>query len=178
MIYEIHDLSNEKAVSLLKHGLSKVDNVNVIKNYHPDYYGSPGNLFTILDQGRYREGNGKYFVVEEDGRYICSAGWNAYDVDNSIALLLTRMYTDVMYRTNFFVGNLILPHILSETASYKKRWFTCNEYNKSIYDWFVRMYETKNMGNWPELYRNFKPIGKHPVYYVDQYVMEYINQND
>jgi hypothetical protein len=178
IIHSIHDLTDQVLVNLLKKGLSTVTNPKYIENYHPDFSNQPGNLFYILDQGRYRKGHGKYFIVEEDGKYICSAGWNEYDFDKNIALLLTRMYTEPKYRMNYYVANNILPLALKEAKDYKHIWFTCNEYNKKIYDWFVRVEQGKLGGlfnNWPDIYKQFKPIGKRIVYNTDQYVAEYKN---
>lgn len=176
LIHEIHDLSNRYVTDLLKHGLSHIDDTSYISNYHPDYENSPGNLFNALLTGRYRSGHGKYYVIEEEGKYVASAGWNEYDLDTSVALLLTRMYTMPAYRMNYHVANNILPIALDEVKNYEHIWFTCNEYNKKIYNWFIRVSEGKRgalFNDWPDIYKNFKPIGKKYIYYTEQYVMEY-----
>jgi hypothetical protein len=177
IIHQIHDLSNIRAVELLKHGLSSVVNPQIIKNYNPDYSQEPGNLFFILEQGRYRHGCGKYFIIEENGEYIGSAGWNEYELDPSTALLLTRMYVDEKYRAQFYHGKYILPIAIKEAADYQNIWMTCNEHNKIIYDWFVRHHKQgSSIGNWPEVYKNFRPIGKKNIYYTDQYVVEFLKE--
>jgi hypothetical protein len=176
IVHEIHDLSNQYVVNLLKKGLSQIDNKSYITNYHPDYESTPGNLFNILKNGRYNLGHGKYYVIEDSGTYIASAGWNEYDIEPSIALLLTRMYTMPLHRMNYHVANNILPLALAEIKNYEHIWFICNEYNKKIYNWFVRVHEGKRgalFNDWPDIYRNFKPIGKKTIYYTEQYVMEY-----
>lgn len=176
LIHEIHDLSNQPVISLLKSGLSQIENESYISNYHPDYESTPGNLFNILKNGRYRLGQGKYYVIEEDGKYIASAGWNQYELDTNIALLLTRMYTVTEQRMHYHIGNNILPLALKEVQDYKHVWFTCNEYNKKIYGWFVRVEQGKSGGlfnDWPDIYRKFKPIGKKNIYSTEQYVIEY-----
>lgn len=170
-IYSIHDLSDNYVVDMLRNNLQTVANPNLIKNYHPDYKTTPGNLFYILDQGRYLTGN--YFVVEDNGDYVCSAGWNDYE---GIALLLTRAYIMPQHRRQYFLSQYLLPLMFSETQQYDKLWITCNEYNKSIYHAFERMELGQPAGlfdQWPETYKKFKPIGTKTIYYTEQYVAEY-----
>jgi hypothetical protein len=174
VLHSINDLSNQHVVEMLKNNLSLIKDPTIISNYHPDYTSTPGNLFYILNEGRYQIGN--YFVIEEAGEYIASAGWNEYELDNDIALMLTRMYTAPKFRMNYHVGNNILPIALGEVTNYEKIWITCNEHNRAIYDWFSRVEHGRRGGlfnDWPELYRRFKPIGKKNVYYTEQYVAEY-----
>jgi len=78
------------------------------------------------------------------------------------------MYVNPRYRSKFYIGNHVLPIIIKETHHYKKVWTTFNEYNKSLYDWISR-----GTGEWPEIYKNFKPIGKKNIYYTEQYVAEF-----
>jgi hypothetical protein len=177
-IHTIHDLSNSTDIKILETALSTVVDNRIVANYHPDHRHSPGNLFYVLKQGRYRHGRGKYFIVTDNDKYVCSAGWNEYDLDSHIALLLTRMYVDPEYRARYIIGNTILPLIIEETTNYAKRWITANEYNRAIYSYFERAHENKRttlFNDWPEIYRKFKPIGKHTVYYTEQYVAEYTN---
>jgi hypothetical protein len=172
-VFRINDLSNTKVVSILQTGLSEVDDKYVIKNYHPDYANRPENLFFILKQGRYQEGKGAYFVIEENGKYVCSAGWNEYAHDTALAL--TRMYTAKKYRMQYLVAKNILVKTLEETKHYNNVWLTANEYNKALYNWFVRKEENKRsalFNDWPEIYKKFKPIGKKNVYGIEQYVVE------
>jgi hypothetical protein len=174
IIHEIHDLSNSIVTNLLSKELSKITDETYIKNYHPDYIDTPGNLFCILKQGRYVNGN--YYVIEEDKRYICSAGWNEYELDSNIALMLTRLYITPEHRAKYHAGNYILPKALVEVKRYKHVWITCNEYNKAIYHWFDRANKGKRTGlfnDWPDIYRKFVPIGKKDIYYTEQYVAEY-----
>lgn len=180
IVHEIHDLSDDKIVRLLSRGLSKITNENLAVNYHPDYSDNPGNLFHIIRYGRYRKGLGKYYVIEEAGEYISSAGWNEYETDSSIAFALTRMYTDPAYRGQYLVAHNILTKSLLETQHYDKVWFTVNEYNKRIYDWFVRADQNKQgplFNDLPAIYRNFKPIGERNIYNTSQYVVELIRNN-
>ena len=119
VVHEIHDLSNQRVIALLKKSLSQIDEESYISNYHPDYENTPGNLFNTLKIGRYRIGHGKYYIIEEDGKYIGSAGWNEYDLNKDIALLLTRMYTEPNYRMNYHIANNILPLALAESKRHK-----------------------------------------------------------
>jgi hypothetical protein len=177
IIHSVHSLTNnEIAVNLLRSTLSQVTDKTIIKNYHPDYCNISGNLFCILEEGRYRKGFGKYSVIEEDGELICAAGWNEYELDSSVALMITRAYVNPKHRTKYYMGHYILPSAIEETTKYNKRWITCNDYNDSIYQWFVRSASGKTAGlfnNWPAIYKKFKPIGKQEVYYTEQYIAEY-----
>lgn len=180
IIHEIHDLSDDKIVSLLSHGLEKITDENLLVNYHPDFYETPGNLFYIIKYGRYRKGVGKYYVIEEDNKYVCSAGWNEYEFDTSIAFALTRMYIDQAYRGQYLVAQHILSKTLDETNQYAKIWLTVNKYNKRLYDWFVRAEQHKRtalFNDWPEVYRKFKPIGEKTIYSTTQYVVELTRNN-
>jgi len=172
-IHEIHDLSNKHVTELLITSLSGISDTRIIKNYHPDYNNDTGNIFYILQNGRYNLGKGKYYVLENNGEYICSAGWNEYEPD--IALILTRMYIAPKHRVNYYVATNILPKILEEVTDYKHVWATVNAYNKALYEWFVRDKlgkRTALFNNWPDIYKNFKPVGKKNIYYTDQYVIE------
>jgi hypothetical protein len=75
----------------------------------------------------------------------------------------------------YLLAKHILTKAIEETKNYHNVWLTVNEYNKAVYDWFVRKEENKRsalFNDWPEIYKNFKPVGKKNVYYVDQYVVE------
>jgi hypothetical protein len=181
-IHEIHDLNNATVIDILKHGLSEVVHDSIIKNYHPDYNNIPGNLFYILDQGRYRRGHGKYFVITDDyDKYVCSAGWNEYDLNPSVALLLTRMYITPAFRAQYIIGNTILPGMIQEAINYSKLWVTVNDHNHSIYKYFQRVSQNKRtalFNDWPDIYKRFKPIGKHTIYYTEQWTAEYDKQTN
>ena len=180
IVHEIHDLSNKKIVNMMGRGLRKITDPDILANYHPEYYDHPGNLFHIIKHGRYRKGYGKYYIIEEDGKYVCSAGWNEYESDPSIAFALTRMYIDTAYRGQYLVAQHILSKSLKETEQYAKIWLTVNKYNKRLYDWFVRADQNKRtalFNDWPEVYRSFKPIGEKSIYNTTQYVVEFTRKN-
>jgi len=170
-IHEIHDLSNKYVVNILKTGLSEVC-LNP-DNYSPDMAHCNSNLFFILENGRYTDST--YYVIEEDGKYIGSAGWNKYD--DSTALLLTRAYITPKYRAKYLMGNLLVPQMLAATLNFEKVWLTFNEYNNTIYNWFLRNdagLRPALFNNWPDIYKQFVPIGKHIVYNTKQYVVQLI----
>lgn len=177
-IHQIKDLSNHFVVKLLESGLSKITDERLIKNYHPDFRQHNSNLFFLLDTGRYETGN--YFVIEDNGQYVGSSGWNWYEDD--IALLLTRCYMDKAYRFNYLMAEHFMPRMFEETNQYNRLWITVNGYNKIIYDGLTKMYEGKRVGlfkPWPEIYGKFKPIGIRTVNYTEQYVVEYTrNKNE
>jgi hypothetical protein len=145
-------------------------------NYHPDYSSESANLFYILGDtnGRYSKGN--YYVLEDSGTYICSAGWNEYELDSDIALALTRAYVSPAHRGHYPMGVHILPEIVASTRMYKHLYITVNKYNSAISRWFSRSAAGKSGGigtRWPNIYHNFKPAGVKTIYYTEQYVMEY-----
>ena len=169
-IHTIHDLTNHYVINILKKEFNTITDTNIISNYHPDYSDFSGNLFYILDNGRYIRG--KYFIiVDETDNFIASAGWNELNAD--VALVLTRMYVSPKFRHTFIIGKTLLPLIVNETVEYKKLWGTINQYNKSMYNWIAR-YESQNkIGNWPDIYKNFKPIGQKLINNTLPYVLEY-----
>ena len=175
IIHEINDLSNTHVISLLQRGLSEC--TESVQNYHPDHSDNNANLFYALDNGRYREGNGKYYVIEEDGKYVCSAGWNEYEPDT--VLMLTRMYILPEYRMKYHISTYILPPALEEVTHYKNVWISFNEYNLGMYKWFERVDQGKRGGlfnDWPDIYRRFKPIGLKTINYTKQYVVGLTNK--
>jgi len=90
-------------------------------------------------------------------------------------LVLSRSYITKEYRTTYLLGQLLLPRMLEETEQFKNVWITCNENNKSIYDWFVMTASGKQptlFNHWPKIYDRFEPIGMKEVYYTNQYVAQ------
>ena len=176
-IFEINDDSNTKVIEILKSGITEdmFKNKKLIQNYLYDYKDNPANLFYLLNVGRYKIGT--YFVITDDeDKFIASSGWYQYDI--STALVLTRMLVTPNYRTSYIVGHKLLPIMIDRAKSYSNVWITCNDYNKSIYDWFSRSNEGKSPSlyrNWPEIYKKFKPIGRHKVNGIMQYVAELEN---
>lgn len=171
-LHSITDLSNKHIISVLEAGLAKISEQDLAQNYHPFYQNESSNLFYLLKQGRYQKGN--YYVLEKDGMYVGSAGWNHY-TDNT-ALVLTRAYIVPKYRTKNLMSEYFLPRIFSEASGYEKLWITCNDYNKSIYNGLVKLSKGQSAGwvnTWPEIYKNFKPIGSRLVNNTPQYIAEY-----
>jgi len=175
-LHQIHDASNKPVISLLEESFCKITNTNLIKNYHPDYKNDPANIFYILNDVNGRYSRGCYYVLENEGEFVCSAGWNEYDLDNAIALALTRAYVNPKYRAKYHMGEYILPKIIDNTTGYKHLYITADSHNSTIYQYFVRANEGKRtavFNTWPDIYKNFKPIGKKSIYYIEQYVVEY-----
>lgn len=168
-VHEIHDLSNIYVTDLLKNGLSEITDPEVAKNYSYSCSTESSNLFRVLERGRYAPGKGTYYVVEDNGKYVSSAGWNEYSSDT--ALLMTRMYVSEACRSKYFMGELLLPHMFEATQKYPFVWMTFNEKNKALYNWISRSYgSSKNI--WPKIWFNFEAIGIRNVYNVDQYVVQ------
>lgn len=170
-IHRIHDLSNEYVVKILEEGLSDLPIGHLYDNYSPNQCDLNCNLFYILQEGRYKDGS--YFIVEKDGKYVCSSGWNRYN--DSTALVLSRSYVDPAYRTQYLMAELLLPTMIEETSGYQHTWLTCNKNNPILYEWFVRAEQGKRtamFAEWPEIYKKFKPIGEMNIYYTQQMVAQ------
>jgi hypothetical protein len=170
-IHQIQDLSNKAVVDILKTGLTGVLEPHLSKNYSPEFANVNSNLFYILEKGRYS--TGMYYVLEDNGEFVASAGWNEYTADT--ALVLSRAFVSEKYRTTYVMGEYLLPLMITGANHYDHVWITCNEYNKAIYNWFVRSAEGRSpamFANWPPIYLRFKPIGKRIVYNTEQYVAE------
>ena len=172
-IYEINDLSNDKVIDILKYGITieMLDNPKLHENYLYNYKGYSANLFNRLEKNQYKKG--AYFIITDaNDNYVASAGW--YEYDENTALVLTRMLVSPPYRTTYIIGEKVLPIMIERTQQYKNVWITCNDYNKAIYHWFERASQNKSpalYNNWPEIYKQFKPIGKKMVNKIEQYVV-------
>lgn len=171
-IFRVHDIT-DKTVEILKKGLTLVGEPEELRrNYCYEFKHLPGNLFKVLEDGRYLRG-AYYVITDHRGDYVGSAGWNHYD-DNT-ALVMTRMYVVPKFRRSYIMGHAVLPSILDEVADYNNVWMTVNHYNKGLYYWFVRVSQGRERGlcDWPDIYKRFKPIGERDVYNTKQLVMEY-----
>lgn len=170
VIHPIHDLSNKYAIGVLSRGLAKIRDSDIQPNYHPDFHSRSGNLFKILEEGRYRFNSGTYYVLEEDGELISCAGWNDYPVEPGTALILTRMYVNPQVRGQFTVGKYILPVAFGESMTFNHRlWMTFGQHNQKYERWF------KNDSPLiPPLYKKFLPVGKKNIYFTEQSVYEYV----
>ena len=175
-IHQITDLNNN-IIEILKSDISRdmFSSEQLAINYLYEYRNTPGNLFYILDHGRYNKG--KYFVLTDNGRYIASAGWNHYTEDT--ALLLTRMLVIPEYRGSYILAKTVLQKMIDQSLNYKNQWITFNEYNLTLYKWFQRVEEGKRgalFNNWPEIYARFKPVGQREINHTLQYVVELKNK--
>lgn len=170
-IHQIFDDSNQYVMNLLVSGLSKITNQDLARNYHPDNRHNTGNLFYILAQPDNRYKHGCYYVLENDGEYVCSAGWNEYELDRNVALVLTRAYVAPQYRSRFYMAEYLLPQMLEAVKSYETVYITSNAYNSTIYDAFVRGSQGLTT-SWPEIYKKFTPIGQQTIYYTLQNVVK------
>ncbi len=171
LIHKIHDLSDTYAMRLLEQGLYDIPESHLVNNYTPKYRDSNANLFYILNEGRYKDG--AYYIVEKDGKYVCSSGWNKYN--DTTALVLTRSYVARQYRTQYLMASLLLPTMIEETSGYENTWLTCNKNNPTLYEWFVRSSQGKRaaiFADWPEIYKKFRPIGEMDIYYTQQMVAQ------
>lgn len=175
-LHTLQDSSNTYIIQLLEESFSKITNENLLKNYHPDYKNINSNIFYILNDSNGRYHNGCYYVLENKGEFVCSAGWNEYELDNNVALALTRAYVEPKYRTKYYMGKYILPKIIENTRQYRHLYITADSHNSAIYQYFIRAEEGKTTGifnTWPEIYKQFKPIGTKDIYYTIQFVAEY-----
>lgn len=173
-VHGIHDDSQSSIMSLLCQGLSKINESDIIRNYHPDYRNENCNVFFILKHGRYAQGRGRYYVLEDQGCYVGSAGWNHYD--NHTAILLSRAFVIPQYRTQYLLARHILPDQISQSQHYRHQWICSNDYNSAIYQWFARCQQGRRsslFANWPDIYKKFQPIGQKNIYHTSQWVVQY-----
>lgn len=164
---------NPEIIDFLKENLKQVaKEPHLLTNYHPDFSFDLGNLFRVISVGRFNVGN-YYVMINDQGEYAGSSGWNA--LDDSTALVLVRTFVPKKFRTGYITGEYILPKLIEETKDYKHTWVTFNDYNKPMYDAMVRIYNSKSSSlmPWPDIYRKFKPLGQHTVNSTLQYVAEY-----
>lgn len=171
-VTSIHDDQNQQIVNLLKSGLSAIVDPDIIKNYHPDYADHDCNLFYLLKHGRYTVGN--YFVIQDQGQYLASAGWNHYD--DHTAILLSRAFVIPQYRTQYLLARYILPDQIYQSQHYQHQWICSNEHNSAIYHWFSRTAQGQRsalFANWPDIYKKFQPIGQKNIYHTPQWIVEY-----
>lgn len=171
-IHAITDDTNAEAIEVLKSGITSdmLKNDGLCDNYLYERRHHPANLFYWLANGRYK--NGCMYVVSDSNGFVACSGWYQYAPDT--AIVLNRMLINPVHRTKYVVGNLLLPKMIEQTKQYDNVWITCNEYNKSIYNWFNRAAEGKSPAlfkNWPDIYKAFKPIGQHKVNGILQYVV-------
>jgi hypothetical protein len=174
IIHTVNDLSNDSLINFLKKNLSYFAHGMI--NYDPEFENNPANLFAILKNGRYNTGN--YFIMEENGKYMGSAGWNQY---GDTALVLTRAFIPNEHRLKYYMATHLLPIIFDQTKTYHRLWITCNEYNYPIYRALDRLQHGQSAGlfnSWPEVYKKFKPIGKKVINFTEQYVAEYLRNTD
>jgi hypothetical protein len=175
IIHSINDLSNKSVIKLLSDGVSSIKDELLIKNYHPKYHGYPGNLFTILEEHRYKKDFGTYYVIEDNNQYVCSAGWNVYNLQSDVALVLTRMYVNPKMRGNFFIGNNILPLCLKEVLpKFNNIWVSVNKNHRKMLAWVDR---ARYQSNVPDLYKKFSYIGLKEIYYTEQHVYAYMKDS-
>ena len=163
-------------MNLLESTFALIEDEDVIKNYHPFYKDNPANIFYILNDPNGRYQRGAYYVLENQGELVCSAGWNEYELNTDIALILTRAYVNPKHRVQYNMGKYILPEIIKNAIHYKHLYITADSHNSAIYQYFVRAHlgkRTAMFGDWPDIYKKFKPLGKQTVYYTEQYVAEY-----
>lgn len=171
IIHPLHNTQNKYVIKILTDGLQTITQENILKNYHPDYSNDNANLFYILSDGRYSSGSGTYFVAEEDGKYICSAGWNKYQYNPDTALVLSRMYVAPLHRGNYIVGSHILPICIGESiVEHSHLWMTYHIVNNKTKKWFDNW---RGKTSIPSEYKKFNYIGVKTVYYTEQYVYQY-----
>jgi|688.fasta_scaffold12717_5 hypothetical protein len=168
-IHELHDLENP-IMDMLIETFIKIDDIKILKNYHPEHRNYSGNLFNLLVQGRYSKGKGAYYVLEENKEFITSGGWNQYDFDSEVSLIFTRFYVAPKFRSKFIFTKILFDKIIEQTINYKYVYITVNESNKKFYDLVSKLYIGEKV-NLPKVFACFKPIGIKNIYYTPQYVL-------
>lgn len=122
-------------------------------NYHTDdWENNPASLlYKIYIEKVYdRENRGAYIGMLMDNKIVCAAGINQYNVDNNVALYLTRAYTRLSYRGN----TKLLKHQMSYALldkiieyDYLAAMISFNEYNLKLRQ---SVYNINNLDNFPD----------------------------
>jgi len=178
IIHKIHDLSNSQITKLLIDTFGKITDDKLVENYHPDFKDKPSNVFYILEKkDRYK--NGAYYVLEDNNGFVLSTGWNPYEHEENVALLLTRTYISEKYRSKLLMQKYLLPDMINDSSNYIHKYITFNLHNMKIYNNFLRLFGKKTVTNKDlDIYRKFIPIGVKNIYFTPQYVLEYFDNHE
>lgn len=159
---------------MLHREFSLIKDSNLIENYNPSYSMNPANIFYILNNtDRYK--NGIYYVLENEGEFVLSTGWNSYEYNPEIALVLTRTYVNPKYRGKLLMAKYVLPDILMKVKEFKHVYVTVNKFNTKLITSFEKLLKSKRQLNSnAKMYKNLVPKGIMNIYFTDQYVFEFI----
>jgi GNAT superfamily N-acetyltransferase len=139
-------------------------------NYSLDWKCRPASLLNQLFAGKYHRPNDYIFLIENE-ELIAGAGFYRYTED--VALCMTRLFVLPEYKHQGRAAQLLAYQLdLMRSLGCKKAWITFNDYNKPLYDAFVQDRDGFRMKMFPDLWREFTPIGKRVINNVEQYCCE------
>lgn len=136
---------------------------SAVNYYVRDWENNPASLmYKIYVEKVYDSANrGAYIGMLMDDKIVCAAGINKYNVDDNVALYLTRGYTKQSYRGN----TKILKHTMSYALldkiveyDYRAAMISFNEYNLKLRQ---SIYNINNLDNFPEHVRIDNKYYKH-----------------
>lgn len=98
-------------------------------------------LYTLLIEGRYDVGRGRFFLGYVDGVLAGVSGCYTYDEDPDILVCGVRCWTLPEYRVKYLHGNNIFPAQFAwgKQNNYKAGMFTFNEYNIPLLKFLKRI---------------------------------------
>lgn len=175
-LYTINDLSKKELIDVLKNNIKKEMFTNGLeKNYTWEDRNRPGNLFKILEEGRYIKGC-YYIIVDESGNYVGSGGWNEYPYLENTALIATRTFIVPKYRTEALIGKILLPPMIENTKDYENVYMTFNDCNRAMYDFIVRYNNSGRIGSLNKvkldpIWKKFYGVGTMNIYNVSQWAL-------
>ena len=203
-IYQLNDLSNTENVNRLKDAMASIPVENfrgMEQNYVYEHKDTPGNLFCILDEGRYL--NGAYYILtDKDDNFMAASGWYMYqdETEGEVALALTRtiihpnsnadlhfqltknhnrgLLPDFLLDIGVIRNYMFLPIIAEiKTKHQGKIWQTVNEKNYGFV-WLLNRESKKENSTYYKVlddtgvkYR-WIPAGKRIVHYTMQHILE------
>ena len=188
-VYKLTNLSNLENVTKVKDEMAAIPIKECrVKesNYIYECRDVPGNLFKVLDEGRFQ--NGAYYIMTtKENNFVASVGWHLYTYEDGREIaLISRAIVHPTYRHLRALSNYLLNPIINsirENCS-NKIWVAFNEHNMPLLHYWQRQNRHQRYINdsastsWQQLKNmvpNFNYIGIKNINYVDQHVVESIH---
>lgn len=101
-IYQLNDLSNIENVNRLKDAMNSIPSQGFRwneNNYLYEHKDTPGNLFRILDEGRFLSG-AYYILTDKEDNFKASTGWYMYqdETEGEVAMSFARSIVHPNFR--------------------------------------------------------------------------------
>ena len=184
-IYQLNDLSNQEYVDRLKDTLASIP-IKEYKggevNYLYAYKDTSGNLFRILDEGRFKSG-AYYLITDNEDNFVVGTGWHMYqhEEEGEVAILCSRSILATKYRNTTIFPTTIQPPIIEQIKLKKpsgKIWQTFNGRTARLINIILhpKYLDPTHKAHDPLYWKTgakFNYIGKRTVFYTEQEVIEF-----